>query len=81
MRHVASVLLYGARDPDVIGLEAAIRLEELPDRPRVAWHFTDLADADSRRPCAGPVQNLSYDVLIHLDQVIDYRPPSAASTD
>jgi hypothetical protein len=56
-----------------------LRLEELPDRPPVAWHFADSGSAETHRPWPGPVRVLSYEVLIHVDQVvIDFRPPPAA---
>jgi hypothetical protein len=69
------------RDPNTIALEAALGLKELYDRPSVAWHFADHTVADACRPRSAPVQALSYEILIHLDQVIDYRPPSVASVD
>jgi hypothetical protein len=37
--------------------------------------------ADIRRPRTGPVHTLSYATIIHVDQVIDYRAPSASAAD
>jgi hypothetical protein len=53
-------------------------LEELRDRPSEAWHFADLSDG--RRPRAGPVQLLSYEAVIHIDQIVDFRPSATSSS-
>jgi hypothetical protein len=44
-------------------------------------YLADPAEADGRRPRAGPVNVLSYEVLLHVDQITDYRPPTTASAD
>jgi hypothetical protein len=47
----------------------------------VAWHFTDLEFVNDHQPQAGPVHALGYELIIHVDLIIDYRPQSASSAD
>jgi hypothetical protein len=69
------------QNPDDIAKEGVQRLEELPDRPLAAWHFANPGIIEIRRPRGGPIRVLCYKVLIHVDQVNDYRPPAASSVD
>jgi hypothetical protein len=69
------------RDLNAIAMEGVLRLEELQDRPQVSWHITDPSTVDPQCPRVGPVQSLGYELIIHVDPVIDYRPLSASSVD
>jgi hypothetical protein len=66
------------RNPDAIALEGVLRLKELQDRPLVAWHFADPEAIDVRRPRSGPVLSLGYEIFIHINHIIIFRPPSAS---
>jgi hypothetical protein len=70
-----------SRTPGIQTSLSVLHLEELQDRPRAAWHFAEPAAAEGRRPHTGPVHTLGYEVLLHIDQVTDYRPPTAGSPD
>jgi hypothetical protein len=74
-------VIVWSRNPNEFALERVKCLEELQNRPRVAWHFADPVEANGRRPRAGPIIVLSYEVLLHVDQVTDYRPPMTKSED
>jgi hypothetical protein len=74
-------LLVWSRELDVFTLEGMLRLEELPDKPHAACHFVDLCMVEARRPRTCPVRTLGYEVLLHIDQIIDFRPPSDASAE
>jgi hypothetical protein len=75
-------IVIWAKDPDLIVMEGSLCLEELPGRPHAAWHFVNKAAINGvRRLHTGPVHRLSYEVLIHIDQVTHYRPPSAHLVD
>jgi hypothetical protein len=62
-------VIMWSRDPDNIPKEAAIRLEELQDRSSVPWHFTKPEAGALYRPHAGLMQTLSYEVILHIDQI------------
>jgi hypothetical protein len=62
------------RNPDNIMKEATLWLEELHGQPVEAWHFTDVGSSEDRQPRNGPMRVLSNDILVHLDQVVDFRP-------
>jgi hypothetical protein len=66
-----------SKNLDLIAKEVAIWLEELQGQPTEAWHFADLGDG--RRPRSCPIHVLSYDVVIHIDQIIDLRASTVAS--
>jgi hypothetical protein len=52
--HCCCVVIW-ARDPDAIAKEAVLRLEELQDRQRAAWHFTARGHSPpTHRPGAYP---------------------------
>jgi hypothetical protein len=70
-----------SRDPDRFALEGVLRLEELQGRPRAAWSFIEPSAAEARRTCTGPVHALAYEVLLHVDQIVHYRAPSATSAE
>jgi hypothetical protein len=72
-------LLVWSREPDAFVLEGVLRLEELPDRPRAACHFVDSCVAKAPRPRTIPVRTIGHEVLLHIDQIIDFRPPSDVS--
>jgi hypothetical protein len=70
-----------SRDPNNILKEAALHLEELQDRPTAAWHSADPASTDGRRQRAGPVKMLRFETIIHVDQIVDFRPPTTSSAE
>jgi hypothetical protein len=74
-------LTVWSRNPNNLAKEGTLLLEEIASRPHAAWHFVDLASVDNRRPHTGPVNILTYYTIIHVDQITDYRPPSANSVD
>jgi hypothetical protein len=55
--------------------EGVLRLEEIHDHPQVSWHFADPTLVDDPRSRFGLVRLLTYEVLIHLDSVTNFRPP------
>jgi hypothetical protein len=65
-----------SRNPNNIVKEAALWLEEIQGRPAEPWHFVDLGSSAARRPRSGPVHLLSYDILVHIDQIVDFRAPT-----
>jgi hypothetical protein len=71
-------LIIWARDPDEFAKEGVLRLEELHDRLRQAWHF---ANQESARPHAGLISVLCYAVIIDIDHVTDFRLSVDASAE
>jgi hypothetical protein len=67
-------IIVWARTPDTIAKEVGFWLEEISDRPSVAWHFADFNEASQPHTCH--VRVLNYEAIIHIDQIIDYRPPT-----
>jgi hypothetical protein len=67
-------IIVWARTPDTIAKEVGFWLEEISDRPSVAWHFTNFNEASQPHTCH--VRVLNYEAIIHIDQIIDYRPPT-----
>jgi hypothetical protein len=63
----------------------------LPWRGSCAWRsfrtghkcpgITDPSTVDPQCPQVGPVQSLGYELIVHVDRVIDYRPLSTSSVD
>jgi hypothetical protein len=70
-----------SRNPDTIPKEAALCLEELHGRTPASCHFAEPEAGDLARPHACPVQTFSYEAIIHIDQIVDYRPPATTSVD
>jgi hypothetical protein len=69
------------RDPVTIAKEAGLWLKEIQDRPSAAWHFIDANFGDARWPRTGLVRVLSYEAIIHIDQIVDFKPPTVMSVD
>jgi hypothetical protein len=74
-------IVLWARNPDEIAKEGVLRLEEIHDRPQTVWHFADPVAKEARRPHAGLVYVLIYEVIIHVDDVTDYRPSVTTTVD
>jgi hypothetical protein len=64
-------VLIWSRNLDEIVNEGILQLE--------AWHFADPAAAVARRSCSGSVRMLTYEVLLHFDLIVDFRPPSKSA--
>jgi hypothetical protein len=59
-----------AKDPDGIAKSGTLELEAVSERTDDVWHFNWKSGPSARRP----VNLLPYNVLLHLDRVIDFRP-------
>lgn len=68
------------QDPDGFAKTGTLQLENAPGRMESYWDFNGRGRFLARRERRGPIALLSYPVIIHLDQVVDFRPPSPVNT-
>jgi hypothetical protein len=71
------------QDPNGFAKSGTLQLENAPGRMESYWIHDGRGRLLTRRERHGPIGMLSYLVLIHLDQIIDYkvyRPPSSGNT-
>lgn len=68
------------KDPDSFTKSSTLELETARGCMETYWNYDGRDRLLTRRPRRGPIVMLSYSVLIHMDQVIDYRPPSPRNT-
>jgi hypothetical protein len=47
----------------------------------VPWHFAEPTTGDFAQLRACLVQTLNYETIIHIDQIVDYRPPMVTPVD
>jgi hypothetical protein len=69
------------RDLDEFTLEDTLLLEDLLNQSQTAWYFIDPVVAVAWWPHTVPVHILCYEVLLHIDQIVDYHPLSTMSQD
>lgn len=56
-------------DPGLIAKTGTLKIPEAPP-----MHFRELGIEEVQPERSGPIPTLNYDVLLHLDEVVDYTP-------
>jgi hypothetical protein len=74
-------VLIWSSDPDQIAKEGSLLVEELHDRPQATSHFADPAAAVLQRSRTGHVRSLAYEVLLHVDFILNFRPSTDSAAD